>query len=484
MTRAANNDHVRAECHERDYSHDARQGGRCRRSSCASRFAVNSNASRSWALLLLISLVAIVVIPTDNDSSMLNPVTTASFMVAAQDAQESSETADATTTTTANGEEGKAEDDTASKKSPKAEEKDTFNAKEHMDWGTYYDPKNIFCGQYDCYQILGFDYENYGKEKPSTKVITKRYRALSREWHPDKSKHKDAKDRFTKIARAYEVLTNIETRKEYDSMRYDFELYVQKYGTNVLWEYAPKSNTVIVVLFILAVFNAFGLFAQYNKWQNVADRLVKAAVEEWSPSQGGTPESKELREHAITILTEREQEPGESSDVSSATKKGASKKGAKLTAKEKKQKLNDDLRPIIKELAYEIEDFGASFHKPTWKDLIIVKLVFSPYHFAVGLVWQVGYWIRRLQKKELNDEEKTVLTERAVGHVTWELASEEDRKAMIERKLWILDNLAEFKDEQEFASLSKTDQKNYKRYVKRNKGERPGRSASDLMKED
>lgn len=83
------------------------------------------------------------------------------------------------------------------KKPPKVEEKDTFNAKDHMDWGTYYDPKNIFCGQYDCYKILGFDYENYGKEKPSTKVITKRYRALSREWHPDKSKHKDAKERFT-----------------------------------------------------------------------------------------------------------------------------------------------------------------------------------------------------------------------------------------------------------------------------------------------
>ena len=48
----------------------------------------------------------------------------------------------------------------------------------------------------DCYKILGFDYENYGVEKPSTKTITKRYRALSREWHPDKSKHKDAKERF------------------------------------------------------------------------------------------------------------------------------------------------------------------------------------------------------------------------------------------------------------------------------------------------
>lgn len=73
---------------------------------------------------------------------------------------------------------------------------DSFNAKDHTDWGTYYDPKNIFCGKYDCYRILGFDYENYGTEKPTTRTITKRYRALSRAWHPDKSTHKDAKERF------------------------------------------------------------------------------------------------------------------------------------------------------------------------------------------------------------------------------------------------------------------------------------------------
>jgi hypothetical protein len=70
----------------------------------------------------------------------------------------------------------------------------SFNV-ENEDWGSYYDPKNVFCGKYDCYMILGFDYENFDSYI-DTKLITKRYRALSREWHPDKSKHKDAKERF------------------------------------------------------------------------------------------------------------------------------------------------------------------------------------------------------------------------------------------------------------------------------------------------
>jgi DnaJ domain len=75
-----------------------------------------------------------------------------------------------------------------------AKEPKVFDPKTHMDWGTYYDPQSIFCGNYDCYKILGFDFENYGS--PDRKEITQRYRALGREWHPDKSKHKNAKERF------------------------------------------------------------------------------------------------------------------------------------------------------------------------------------------------------------------------------------------------------------------------------------------------
>jgi hypothetical protein len=71
-----------------------------------------------------------------------------------------------------------------------------FDPTEHTDWGSYYDPKNEFCGRFDCYKILGFDYESFGKEHPDKKIITQRYRSLSREWHPDKSKHKNAKNRF------------------------------------------------------------------------------------------------------------------------------------------------------------------------------------------------------------------------------------------------------------------------------------------------
>lgn len=67
---------------------------------------------------------------------------------------------------------------------------------EEADWGSFYDPNNVFCGQHDCYKILGFDFLNWGSDPPSLKDITKSYRSLSRRWHPDKNKAKGAREKF------------------------------------------------------------------------------------------------------------------------------------------------------------------------------------------------------------------------------------------------------------------------------------------------
>mmetsp|Transcript_19221 Transcript_19221/g.47506 ORF Transcript_19221/g.47506 Transcript_19221/m.47506 type:complete len:393 (+) Transcript_19221:113-1291(+) len=344
----------------------------------------------------------------------------------------------------------------------KPEVEDKFDAEGHTDWGSYYDPQNIFCGKFDCYKILGFDYGEWATDRPSTKQITKRYRALSRAWHPDKSKHKDAKDRFVKIARAYEVLTDFEQRKEYDLMRFNQDAYYNKYGSGVIFTYAPKSDVTIIVIFVLALLNLYTWFAQKNRWQNVANRLIKASVEDWSPSMGGTAESKRLRVDALDVLKEKEAANATTETAPAAEKKGKAKK-VKISAKEKKLIEQEALRPIITEMVEKIDDFGAGFHKPTWEDLFIVNLVKFPVKFASGLAWQTKYWIRRLQKKELNDEERAVLTERAVGHVNWELASDEDRQGMIKLELWVKENFLEWTEEQEFKKLSKSEQKAYKR---------------------
>merc|ERR1712232_129689 len=140
---------------------------------------------------------------------------------------------------------------------------------------------------------------------------------------------------------------------------------------------------------------------------------------------------------------------------------GGGKKAPKLTSKEKKNKQNEELRPYVEKLAFAIDDFGAGFHKPTMKDLFVFKMVVFPYHFGKASVWQLNYWVRRLQGKELSDDERSVLTERAVGNVAWEFANEEERTAMISKELWKLDNLKKWNEEQELKKMSKTERKQY-----------------------
>lgn len=347
---------------------------------------------------------------------------------------------------------------------------DQFDAS-NTNWGSYYDPQNIFCGKYDCYKILGFDYDSFGKSPPDTKIITKRYRKLSREWHPDKSKHKDAKERFVKISRAYEVLTDAEVRKEYDTMRFDQEAYYSKYGTSVLWSYAPKSDVTFVVIFIFVIANIFSWFSQQHRWQMVADRLIKAAVEDWSTSQGGSPESKDLREQALDILNQ-EKAAAEANDTAKTATAGSNKKQKgtkKMSGREKKKMEEEALWPIVKALVNDMDDFGAGFHKPTWRDLLIVTLAQMPFTFTMAALWNAKYYLRRLQKLELNDDEKAVLTERAVGPVVWDTKSDDERAEMMKRELWISANRTEWEEEQAFQNLSAADQKAYAKLKKKGK---------------
>jgi DnaJ homolog subfamily C member 25 len=348
----------------------------------------------------------------------------------------------------------------------------------------------IFCGKYDCYKILGFDYETFGS--PEQKIITQHYRTLSRHWHPDKSKHPEAKERFVKIARAYEVLSNREIRKDYDELRYDPEKYYMKHGASILWNYAPQSDTAVVVIVLLVLANLFSWYAQKHRWQQVADRLVKAALEDWTPSQGGTPESKELRDHALAILEEREKETaddanGTAADASpkmpASAKKQSKKSKDKLSGKEKKQKEMEALKPIIVEIVSEMRDFGGGYHLPTWRDLLIISLLKFPFKLAKGTAWLSMYYFRRLRGIPLSDDEKRILTERAVGPVIWDTSSDEQRDALMKRELWVVANLAEWSEEQEFEKLSNGEKKFLKKMKK--KGIRnPDADINDLLKED
>ncbi len=73
----------------------------------------------------------------------------------------------------------------------------------------------------DYYKILGVDRE------ADDKAIKSAYRKLARKHHPDVSKGKDSEQRFREVTEAYEVLSDPDKRRRYDTLGPDWERYAQ-----------------------------------------------------------------------------------------------------------------------------------------------------------------------------------------------------------------------------------------------------------------
>lgn len=64
----------------------------------------------------------------------------------------------------------------------------------------FQDPHNVFCGQDECYSVLGLE---IGASKAA---IKKAYRTISLDVHPDKNPSEEAKEKFTVSQRMFQVL--------------------------------------------------------------------------------------------------------------------------------------------------------------------------------------------------------------------------------------------------------------------------------------
>jgi DnaJ family protein C protein 25 len=272
------------------------------------------------------------------------------------------------------------------------------------------------------------------------------------------------------ISKAYEILTNFEKRAEYDHFRDRPDEYFKKYGSSVLWAYAPKSDASIIIILFLLAGSAFTYYAQKNRWQTIANHLVRAATEDWSPREGGSKESTEIREKALAILAQKKDLQSGAVETNGTINREKKKKVPKMTPREKKEKEWEELRPICIDLVNEIDDFGAGFRKPTLQDLLVIRMVKWPFYVMNSALWWSKYAFRRLRKMDLNDEEREMLTKNAIGEVAWIAVSDEERANVLTLELWkSTDALVEWKEEQEFkrAGLSMTKMKQLKKMRKK-----------------
>src|SRR2546429_1404717 len=68
----------------------------------------------------------------------------------------------------------------------------------------------------DFYEILGVP------RTANQKEIQRSYRKLARRYHPDVNKDPAAEERFKEISEAYDVLSDPDTRRQYDQFGADF----------------------------------------------------------------------------------------------------------------------------------------------------------------------------------------------------------------------------------------------------------------------
>ncbi len=368
-----------------------------------------------------------------------------------------------------------------------------------LDWGTNYDPKDQFCGPYDCYAILGLDYDK-DRYTLTNDDVKKAYRSISRKYHPDKIQAKDyshlsksdqkrIKKMFPYVAKANEVLTDEDRKMSFD---YYFKAsdaqYDSAFNKGILgFNTAPKSD-VVAVLFALVVLMTGGVWVvRRNQYDYIKRHVVMACKEDWSPIQGGGDESIRSRKvvmAAISKLMEALNANGATSGTPSKPSKKANKKGKsaqsptasgsadvpeledaalfaelskvfakfnpshpKLSAKEYSRELErycvDKFSGIVVEHLYD--DFGGGYRKPRAPDDLLPYMVFMalfvnlPKRMTFGARW----FYRRHNGMDFDSSEIEYLTKSTLG-VRWDILSEAERAEAMELKVWEEGQLEKF----------------------------------------
>merc|ERR1719460_2221637 len=127
---------------------------------------------------------------------------------------------------------------------------------------------SLYCGEDNCYDILELE------RTADATAIKKSYRKLALKWHPDKNRNPEAAQKFTRISRAYEVLSDEKLRSAYhyflDHPEDSYRNYVRYYHA----AYSPKTPLWMVITGTLVFLS--GLQYVNQSWRySSTQRLIK-----------------------------------------------------------------------------------------------------------------------------------------------------------------------------------------------------------------
>lgn len=269
-----------------------------------------------------------------------------------------------------------------------------------------------YCQEDNCYELLGVTKES---KQPA---IKRKYRHLAAEWHPDKNPDPRAKEIFQKYANAYEVLSNPEMRSNYDYLLahpYEFPMFFMRYSKP---KYMPKSDLRFVLALTLVVISAMQYLFKKSQYETMCEQMKK------------DPRYQDRLRQLVM-----EQGPKSPAGKSSAKAKKETPKAEEL---EKRKKLAEEM--LTEELA------GVLPAAPKWSDTVAVDVFKLPLTLTTYTQWIIKFKVLRM---EYGPEEKDYLTRKAVGlsEAEWASSSEAEKAELVEKELWISDNLAAWEAE-------------------------------------
>lgn len=276
--------------------------------------------------------------------------------------------------------------------------------------------EDLYCGSVNCYDLLGVTRESSKAE------ISKAYRKLAKQWHPDKfrepEKKKEAEAMFMRIAAGYEVLREDESRKEYDYMMDHPEEYFANYYRFYKRRMAPQVDFRIVLLSLISIASAV---QYYSAWYNFNQAIIYLS---------GVPK---YRYQALEI----------------AKNKGLlNKQKAKGVKRDEVKRLEDEL---IRTIIADMMDSNGGYERPQVRSILWVQILTGPFELYKWIIFNLS-WIWRfwIVREEYTDVEKDYIVRRRLklSEKQWMALTKSERDTFMSLELWVAENWAQYEEEE------------------------------------